>query len=48
MSTIPDDIKAIAVAVLAHRLMLSNQSLHSGITKADIVREIIDSTKVPI
>jgi MoxR-like ATPase len=45
---IPDDIKSIAIPVLAHRIMLSNQSLHAGINKAEIINEIIDNTKIPI
>ena len=45
---IPDDIKEIAIPVLAHRLMLSSQAMHSGIKKAEIVSEILENTKVPI
>ena len=45
---IPDDIKKIAVAVLAHRLVLSNQSKHSGVTKKEIIDDILNSTKVPM
>jgi len=45
---IPDDIKEIAIPVLAHRLMLSSQAMHSGISKAEIISEILENTKVPI
>jgi MoxR-like ATPase len=45
---IPDDIKQIAIPVLAHRLVLSNISLHSGISKAEIINDIIAQTKVPM
>ena len=45
---IPDDIKKIAVPVLAHRIVLNNQALHSGITKAEIITDIISDVKVPL
>jgi len=45
---IPDDIKSIAIPVLAHRIMLSSQSLHSGISKQEIINEIVEKTKVPL
>lgn len=45
---IPDDIKEIAVPVLAHRLMLSSQAMHSGVRKSEIIAEILENTKVPI
>lgn len=45
---IPDDIKSVAVPVLAHRLMLNSQALHSGVSKSDIISDILESTKVPL
>ncbi|MCM8535233.1 MAG: MoxR family ATPase [Lentisphaeraceae bacterium] len=45
---IPDDIKAIAIPVLAHRIMLNSQSMHSGTSKADIINEIVEKTKTPM
>ena len=45
---IPDDIQKIAVPVLAHRIMLNNQTMHSGITKAEIITDIIEKTKTPL
>ena len=45
---IPDDIKSVVVPVLAHRLMMSSQALHSGMSKAEIVTEIVEKTKVPV
>ncbi len=44
---LPDDVKAIAVPVLSHRLLTRN-SLPSIGGKADIVRRIVDSVAVPI
>lgn len=45
---IPDDVKNIAVSVLAHRLMLSSQALHSGTTKTELIEETLEKTKVPL
>lgn len=45
---IPDDIKQIAIPVLAHRLVLSNMSLHSSISKNEIINDILTQTKVPL
>jgi MoxR-like ATPase len=44
---IPDDIKQIIVPVLAHRLILSNQSTHTGLSKAEIINDLVKNTKVP-
>ena len=45
---IPDDVKSLAVPTLAHRLVLEPKARYSGITKDDIVKEILENTKVPI
>jgi MoxR-like ATPase len=44
----PDDIKAVAVAVLAHRLILAPEARSTGLTGEQIVRETLDKTPVPI
>jgi MoxR-like ATPase len=44
----PDDIKAVAVAVLAHRLILAPEARSTGVTGEQIVRETLDKTHVPI
>ena len=44
---IPEDIKAEAVPVLAHRLGLETKARFSGVAKEDVVREILDDTAVP-
>jgi MoxR-like ATPase len=44
--TIPEDVKAIAVSVLAHRLALDTKAKYSGVVKEEVVREIID--RVPV
>jgi len=45
---LPDDIQELAVAVLAHRLVLETKTKYSGTSKEDIVRELLASTKVPV
>ena len=45
---IPDDIQKIVVPVLAHRIMLNNQTMHSGTTKADIITDIVKKVKTPL
>ncbi|HMI29876.1 MAG TPA: MoxR family ATPase [Gaiellaceae bacterium] len=44
----PDDVKAVAVAVLAHRLILAPEARSSGLTGEQIVRETLDKTPVPV
>lgn len=44
---IPDDIKAIALNVLQHRIVLTREAEVEGIRAADIIREILDTTEVP-
>ncbi len=45
---LPDDVKAVAPAVLAHRLILAAEARSSGLSDADIVRESIERTPVPV
>ena len=40
---IPEDVKAVAVPVLAHRLALDTKAKYSGVRKEDVVREILDA-----
>jgi MoxR-like ATPase len=44
---VPEDVKAEAVPVLAHRLGLETKARYSGVAKDDVVREILDDTAVP-
>src|SRR5881409_2340382 len=44
----PDDIKAVAVAVLAHRLILAPEARSAGLTGEQIVLETLDKTPVPV
>ncbi len=43
----PDHIQEIAVAVIAHRLMLNSQARFSGRTAKDIVEEVLKAITVP-
>ena len=45
---IPEDVKDIAVPVLAHRLALDTKAKYSGVEKDDIVREILASVPVGV
>jgi MoxR-like ATPase len=44
----PDDIKSVAVAVLAHRLILAPEARATGLSGEQIVRETLDKTPVPV
>lgn len=44
--SIPEDVKAVAVATLAHRLALDTKAKYAGVAKDDVVREILD--RVPV
>jgi MoxR-like ATPase len=45
--TVPDDVKALAVPVLAHRLVLTAEAELGGRTGPDVVREVLASVPVP-
>ncbi len=45
---VPEDVKGIAVEVLAHRLMLDPKARYSGLRKEDLVREILGVVAVPV
>jgi MoxR-like ATPase len=44
----PDDIKAVAVAVLGLRLILAPEARSTGLTGEQIVRETLEKTPVPV
>ena len=43
---VPEDVKAVAVPTLAHRLALDTKAKYSGVQKEDVVRELLDSVPV--
>jgi MoxR-like ATPase len=44
----PDDVKAAAEPVLAHRLIVGPEARSSGLAAEDLVREAIEKTPVPV
>ncbi len=45
---LPEDAKAVAVATLAHRLMLDTKARYSGRSKEDLVRELLEQVPVGV
>jgi MoxR-like ATPase len=43
----PDDIKALAVPVLSHRIILKTEARLKGRTVEDLLREVLDTVPVP-
>ncbi|MEK7476566.1 MAG: MoxR family ATPase [Candidatus Coatesbacteria bacterium] len=43
----PDDVKAIAIPVIAHRLLLTHQARFSNRTAEQVVRDILNQVPVP-
>jgi MoxR-like ATPase len=44
----PDDVKAVAEAVLPHRLIVAPEARAAGTTSVDLVRDALDKTPVPV
>ena len=45
---IPDDVKFMAAAVLAHRVIVDSQASLRGITSLRVVRDLLDTIAVPL
>lgn len=45
---IPDDVKSLAVPVLAHRMVLKPEARIRKVSSADVVNEVISSISVPV
>lgn len=43
----PDDVKALAVPVLAHRIVIGPDSRLSGLSASEAITELLASTPVP-
>jgi MoxR-like ATPase len=43
----PDDVQRLAPSVLSHRLVLTSEAKYGGTAKRDIIREVVERTKVP-
>jgi MoxR-like ATPase len=44
----PDDVKAVAVPVLAHRLIVAPEVRATGVSDGDLIRDALGKTPVPI
>jgi MoxR-like ATPase len=44
----PEDIRAVATAVLPHRLLLAPEARSTGVSPEDVIHEAIDGTPVPV
>ena len=45
---LPDDVKAITVNVLAHRIIPDNKAKYSGISKATIIKDVLERIETPV
>lgn len=45
---VPDDVKEIAPAVLAHRLILAPEARSAGLDAAAVVGDVVERTPVPV
>ena len=45
---IPDDVKKVTPAVLAHRLLLKAEYELEGVTTKEIIRKVLEETEVPV
>ena len=44
----PDDVKAVAEPVLAHRLIVAPEARAAGTTSGELVRDALEKTPVPV
>ena len=44
----PDDIKALAVPALAHRLVVESGARLRGVTATGVIEEILEEIAIPI
>jgi MoxR-like ATPase len=45
---VPEDVQALAVPVLAHRLILAPEARATGATVEELVGDALDGTPVPV
>ena len=45
---IPDDVKYLAIPVLAHRIILKEQEKLKGNAKRELLQEIVEAIPVPV
>ena len=44
---LPEDVRSLAVPVLAHRIGLDTRARYSGVTAERVIEEILEETPVP-
>ena len=44
----PDDLKQLAVPILAHRVLLSAEARMGDLTTAHVIQDLLDRTAVPV
>jgi MoxR-like ATPase len=44
---LPDDVRALAIPVLAHRVSLDTKARYGGVLTEQVVQQIVDKTPVP-
>jgi MoxR-like ATPase len=44
---LPDDVQAMAEAVLSHRVILTSKAKYGGAGKRAVIAEVVDTVKVP-
>lgn len=45
---LPDDVLWLVSHVLPHRILLTSKARHSGITRRQVIREIVERVKIPV
>jgi len=44
----PDDIRELSSAVLSHRIGLDTKTTYSGISKEEVLSDVVGRVKVPV
>ena len=47
-AVLPDDVKAVAVMTLAHRVVLETKARYSGVTKEQVIKDLLQRVPVPV
>ncbi len=47
-AVLPDDVKTMAIETLAHRVILDSKAKYSGVTKVEVIRDLLEKVRVPV
>ncbi|MCA8921658.1 MAG: MoxR family ATPase [Planctomycetes bacterium] len=47
-AVIPDDVKVMAPATLSHRVVLETKARYSGVSKRDVIQDLLSQVAVPV